>query len=519
MTKKNIYMLLCFLSILILFGCSVKSEPVKLFYYYFSACGACNESQKFYDMADSALEGIDNSKYEIITVNTFKEAMPESLRLFLEANGLKAEDMSYPMLTSGNNYITGLENIEKNMRELLQSSINGKSFSPGKDTREATEDLNGQEGGYKATPGAVDKNSSYFLYFYTSSCSACNNTEEFLKTLPGDYKLNIDAKLENSRLVIDHRNITQENNLVLLQSLFEYYDVPKDEREVPFMFYSKGYISGYDNIKNNIEKIISRGEALNFDYDRLNQKDNIKNLTPENIPGIFLTGLINGLNPCSISMLFLLLSLVISKKSNILKIGFSYVAGKMAAYLSFGLAAYNIITLIDSRVFRNVQYGISIFMILMSLILALLNFRDAYWSRKEMYNNVKMQLPGALRKYNHRIITFFAEKADSGWTVFAIFILGVIISLGEFLCTGQIYVATIVYLAQNTSQLGGTTVLSFILYVLAASLPLITLVILVNRTKRLLQISELVRKHMPLIKLIFGVTFLIFGLIFAAYIL
>lgn len=519
MNKKNIYILLCFLSILILFGCSVKSEPVKLYYYYFNACGACNESEEFYDMADSVLEGIDKSEYEIITVNTFKESMPESLKLFLEANSIKAEDVSYPMLTSGNNYITGLENIEKNMRELLLSSINKKSFSQGQGGRESTGNSYKQDGAYKSGPSKADKNSSYFVYFYTSSCRDCKNTENFLKTLSSGYKLNVGEKDVNSRLVIDHKNITQENNLALLQSLFVYYDVPKDKREVPVMFYSKGYISGYDNIKKNIEKIIIKGEALNFDYDRLSRENNIKNLTPENIPGIFLTGLINGFNPCSISMLFLLLSLVISKKSNILKIGFSYVAGKMAAYFSFGIAAYNIITIVDSTAFRNVQYGISIFMIIVSLILALLNFRDAYWARKEMYKNVKMQLPGSLRKYNHRIITFFAEKADSGWTVFVIFILGVIISLGEFLCTGQIYVATIVYLAQNTSGLAGITVFSFVSYVLAASLPLIILVVLINRTKKLLLISEFVRKYLPVIKVIFGVTFLIFGLIFVTYII
>lgn len=519
MKKRYVSLLLCFLSILTLFGCSVKSEPVKLYYYYFNACGACNESGKFYDMASSVLKGIDSSEYEIITVNIFKEAMPESLMLFLKANNMKAEDISYPMLTSGNNYIMGLEDIEKNMRELLLSSINKKSFSPDKKSKEPAINSPGQLNTRKGIQGTTDKDSSYFIYFNTSSCKDCNDTEEFLKTLSSGYKLDIEGKTVNSMLVIEHKNITEENNLALLQSLFEYYDVPEDKREVPVMFYSKGYISGYDHIKKNMEKIIIGGEALNFDYDRLNRENNIKSLTPENIPGIFLTGLINGINPCSISMLFLLLSLVISKKSNIFKYGFSYIAGKMAAYFSFGIAAYNIITVVDSTAFRNVQYGISIFMVIISLILAFLNFRDAYWARKEKYNNVKMQLPGSLRKYNHRLITFFAEKADSGWTVFVIFVLGVIISLGEFLCTGQIYVATIVYLAQNTSGLTGTTVLSFVIYILAASLPLIMLVILVNRTKRLLLVSEFVRKHLPVIKIIFGVTFLIFGLIFVTYII
>lgn len=519
MKTKSIFILLCFLSLLTFFGCSVKNEPTKLYYYYFNACGACNESEKFHEMASSALEGIDNSNYTIITVNTFKEAMPESLKLFLEANNMKAEDISYPMLVSENSYIMGLENIEKNMRDMLLSSIDKERFNTGKGSKEPTRNSFDQGVDDKGIPGMVDENSSYFVYFYTSSCKDCNNTQDFLKTLSADYELNISGKAENSRLVIDQRNITQENNLILLQQLFEYYDVPEDKREVPVMFYSKGYISGYDHIKENLEKEIISGEALNFDYDLLDKGINVKRLTYQNIPGIFLTGLINGINPCSISMLFLLLSLVISKKSNIIKFGFSYIAGKMAAYFSFGIAAYNIITVVDSAAFRNVQYGISILMIILSLVLALLNFRDAYWAKKEIYNNVKMQLPGSLRKYNHRIIASLAGKADSRWAVVIIFLLGAIISLGEFLCTGQIYVATIVYLVQNTSGLTGITVFSFILYVLAASIPLIILVILVNRTKQLLLVSEFVRKHLPVIKVIFGVTFLIFGFIFVTYII
>lgn len=519
MKKKNLCILLCFLSLLTFFGCSAKSKPVKLYYYYFNACGACDEGGKFLQTASSALKGIESSKYDIIMINVFKEASPESLRLFLKSNDLQAEDISYPMLISGNNYIMGLENIEKNMRGLLLNSIYNRSFSREQGSSEPATNSLDWASGFNGIKGAADKNSSYFVYFNTSSCSDCNKTRDFLETLSDGYKLNIGGKTVNSPLVIEHKNITQENNLVLLQSLFEYFNVPEDNREVPVMFYSKGYISGYDNIKNNVEKIIMGGEALNFDYDRLGQENDVKSLTPENIPGIFLTGLINGINPCSISMLFLLLSLAVSKKANILKFGFSYISGKMAAYFSFGIAAYNIITIVDSAEFRNVQYGISIFMVIMSLILALLNFRDAYWARKEIYTNIKMQLPGSLRKYNHRIITVFAEKADSSWAVFVIFILGVIISLGEFLCTGQIYVATIVYLAQNTSGLTGTTVLSFVLYVLAASIPLIMLVLLVNRTKRLLLVSEFVRKHLPVIKIIFGIAFLMFGLIFVTYII
>lgn len=517
--KKNICILLCTIFVITLSGCLQKNEPVKLYYYYFNACGACNEGGKFYDMADSALKGIDSSKYQIIAINVFKDTNPEPLRLFLKDNKLDKEDISYPILVAGSNYIIGYENIERGIRELVQSRIDNTDFKSVNGREKSLEGYQKQGDTDTDIPAAINKSDSYFVYFYTPSCNDCNSTQALLKTLAPVYSISVGGKTVNSSPVIEHKNIVEKNSLSQLENLFDYYHVPKDKREVPVMFYSKGYISGYKDIKKNMEKIIKEGQALNFDYSLINSKRDIDGLKPENIPGIFVTGLINGLNPCSISMLFLLLSLVISKKYSILKIGFSYIFGKMVAYFSFGIATYSIITIIDSPAFRNLQYGISLFMVIISLILALMNFRDAYWARKESYNNVKMQLPGSLRKHNHRIISYFAEKADSGWAVILIFVLGVIISMGEFLCTGQIYVATIVYLAQNTSHLTSMTVISFVSYVIAVSAPLIMLVILIYRTKRLLSISEFVRRHLPIIKIIFGLTFLVFGVIFLLYII
>lgn len=516
--RKYICALLFILTILTIAGCSGKREPVRMYYYYFNACGSCNESGKFYEMASSELKGIDSSDYEITTINIFKDSMPESLKLFLSDNSLNIEDISYPMLTAGRNYIIGQDEIKLGIRELLKGQIessvsayvNGKTNS----LKESPKQVAADDIGLKT----IEKSSSYFIYFYTSSCDDCNKTQGFIETIPRNYLLNDGDKTISSELLIDKKNITQQENLTLLQSLFDYYGVSENEREVPIMFYSKGYISGYTNIKNNIETVIKDEKALNFDISLLSLKSGANSLTVKKLPGIFLTGLINGLNPCSISMLFLLLSLVISKQENIIKVGLSYIFGKIVAYFSFGVATYSIISLIDSTVFKNLQFVVSTILVVLSLILALLNFRDAYYAKMEKYNDVKMQLPGILRKYNHKIIHYFMHRANSGLNVALVFILGVIISLGEFLCTGQIYVATIIYLFQNTKSMSGITVVSFILYVSAISVPLIVLVLLANKVKKLLVISEFIRKYLPLIKVLFGITFLMFGLLFLIYV-
>ncbi len=516
--KKYGYVLLFLLTILFIAGCSGKKEPVRMYYYYFNACGSCNESGKFYEMANAQLKGIDSSDYEIITVNIFKDSMPESLKQFLSDNSLRLEDISYPMLTSGKNYIMGQEEIKQGIRNLLKNQIDRSGPAVIKGNRNALKGYATQPSEEDSSSKTIQKTRSYFVYFYTSSCDDCKSTQGFFEALPQTYWVKDGEKTILSELRIDKKNITQRENLTQLQGLFEYYKVPQSEREVPILFYTKGYISGYSNIKNNFERVVKGGKALNFDISRLSLKDGVSGLTAGSLPGIFLTGLINGLNPCSISMLFLLLSLVISKQENILKVGFTYIFGKIVAYFSFGVATYSIISLVDSALFKKLQFFAGMLLVLLSLVLALLNFRDAYYAKKERYKDVKMQLPGILRKYNHMIIHYFLERTSTGVNLVLVFILGLIISLGEFLCTGQIYVATIIYLFQNTQNLTGITVASFVLYVSAIAIPLLVLVLLANRVKKLLLISEFIRKYLPLIKVLSGITFLVFSVLFFVYV-
>lgn len=47
-----------------------------------------------------------------------------------------------------------------------------------------------------------------------------------------------------------------------------------------------------------------------------------------------------GLNPCSVSMLLMLLSLIFMEKASVWKNGLLYLAGKYATYLAVGIVIY-----------------------------------------------------------------------------------------------------------------------------------------------------------------------------------
>jgi hypothetical protein len=94
-----------------------------------------------------------------------------------------------------------------------------------------------------------------------------------------------------------------------------------------------------------------------------------------------------------------------------------------------------------------------------------------------------------------------------------IFLLGVAVSAGEFLCTGQIYVATILYLLRAGGGGRSVAFVSLLSYTLAASIPPTLLVVFCYKGKQALALSEFTRQKMPLIKIANAVIFAAFAVI------
>jgi cytochrome c biogenesis protein CcdA len=93
----------------------------------------------------------------------------------------------------------------------------------------------------------------------------------------------------------------------------------------------------------------------------------------------------------------------------------------------------------------------------------------------------------------------------------AIFALGVLVSAGEFLCTGQIYLATILYLLRTNTGSLGLALSAFLCYTAAAALPPALLVILCHKGKQAMALSDFVRNRMPAIKIANTLFFALFA--------
>ncbi|OPZ93011.1 MAG: hypothetical protein BWY74_01322 [Firmicutes bacterium ADurb.Bin419] len=343
------------------------------------------------------------------------------------------------------------------------------------------------------------------IYFYSTTCSTCQKIEGYFKELSE----------ENANVEFIKYNIMKLENKSLMELYNKSYNVQeKDLGIVPVVFVKDTYFVGEKAIRNNLERIIKRNDNSKTRVIEQNNNNNfnsdIMRFSKLKLLGIVLSGLINGINPCSISMLLFFLSIVSFKRDKVLKFGFMFCVGKFLTFLLLGTFLYSFL----SKLNISWYYSFSkIFLLFIVIILVILNLQDFFRAKNEQYNRIKVQLPKILRKANHNLIKRAGNISNDKLLIFVSFSLGVIISLGDFLCTGQIYLATIITILHSVNELTVRAFIYLVIYGIAFIIPLLILNYLIYKGKEVFEMSDLIRQKLHVIKFFNALCFAIFGLI------
>lgn len=519
----------CVITIIYTLFIDKKVDKIKISYYYHSTCDSCQEDKKFYDLLNSeigmyaTLTDVDQEKpYDVAVYNTFAQANQERFEKMCQEMSIPKEKQQTPTVVINDSYLTGADEITAGLKlmYLEQASLAGIKVQKnpdiiGENSPLSTETTIGDTDNQAESGLTFDETDkpfsqvtpqkSHLVYFYTSSCADCQKVQETYQSLSPTYG--------NSQLSIDYKNILTTANLDLLYALFKEYKVPEQEQKVPIVFYEGGYLQGYEAINGQLVQDIERGKAQDFTgFEELitaeTAKEKAGNVT---VLSVILTGFVNGLNPCSISMILFLFSLLVAKNQNILKISIAYIVGKSISFVLIGIGIYFALGVMQSAVLSKVTTIIGIVLVIVCLVLFVMNLLDYISAKNEKYQNIKLQLPEFLRKANHNIIKKFTGNKGGAMLLIASFALGFILSIGEFLCTGQIYLATILSLFNSTQMSNLVAVMLFILYTLSMSIPFIIFAVIISKGKKVFLVSEKFRKLMPYVKLINAVIFLIFA--------
>jgi hypothetical protein len=164
--------------------------------------------------------------------------------------------------------------------------------------------------------------------------------------------------------------------------------------------------------------------------------------------GVTLFGLLDGINPCAITTLIFLISVLTMgqiRGRQLMTIGLTFC---LAAFLTYTLIGLGLLQTL--RALHGIRYLRDILdMALLIILLALAGFSfvDAFrFRRRPVAESVTLQLPDRLKACVHRLLR---EKLGKSATLTAVFGLGMLVTGIESVCTGQVYVPTLALIVKT----------------------------------------------------------------------
>lgn len=163
---------------------------------------------------------------------------------------------------------------------------------------------------------------------------------------------------------------------------------------------------------------------------------------------VIMAGLVDGINPCAFATIVFfitLLSVTGVRARRLLLVGFAFTLATFTTYLALGFGVFSVLKSLTA--YRLVAVFLRWAMALVLGVLAALSFRDAWrFHRTRQAAAVTLQLPHSLKKRIHQIMR---EGLSSGRLFLGSLVIGILVTLLESVCTGQVYFPTLVYLTEH----------------------------------------------------------------------
>lgn len=341
----------------------------------------------------------------------------------------------------------------------------------------------------------VGDDDTAMLLFVTGACENCSQAEDYINSI---------LTSEHYKLYI--YNIMEDENAAVIRKLMNLYEVPDNMQQVPLLFFKTGFLSGADSIRENaLGRLESREE--NGTWEKVTERvlDEKSEVRISKIK-LALTGFINGLNPCGISMLLMVLSVLLMSKKSFFKGSLTYLGGKFLTYLLLGFTFGLLFSVIEGRIFTAIRGVLNIFFAVLSLGFGIFYFIDFVHVLRKDYGKERLRLPERFRRWNHSKIKKLAEVKDRFWYPM-LFLLGAVISAGEFMCTGQVYLATLLYMARQNETFNGEIAGNLLTYLTAMCVPMLILTVFAAKGKNVMSASRFSLKLLPYIKLAYSIFF------------
>jgi len=214
------------------------------------------------------------------------------------------------------------------------------------------------------------------------------------------------------------------------------------------------------------------------------------------LPLVLVSAVLDSINPCAFSVLLLTIGFLFSVgklRSNMLRIGGVYIFGVFLVYILIGLGILQVMHLF------NTPHFMAKFGAVLLAVLGLINLINEYFPAFP----IKLKIPTA----SHRTMASLMERASLPTA----FLLGVIVGICEFPCTGGPYLMILGLLHDQTTFYAGLAHL--FLYNLIFVSPLVVILLIATEKSLFSKVEQWKKMNTSGMRLWSGVAMIILGII------
>lgn len=338
-------------------------------------------------------------------------------------------------------------------------------------------------------------------YFWGDGCSHCAELEPWLEKTLNEYG---DKVSFNSHETWKHPDEARK-----FTQLMRMYGISESEQGTPTILVNGKVLIGTKDIEEKLKGEIDAGIAappsspdkLLGSIDNGNQKQAVPSLSSDSasIKAIFLTALVDSINPCAIMVLVILLSsLIVYQKENrkrLIATAASFILAVYITYFAIGLGITHIVAS------AGVSQIVTLVVGFIAILVGLANLKDAFFYRK---GNWAIEIPQAWR-------TKMTQTIMKATSPIGAFVAGATVTMFELPCTGGPYLFGLSLISNSTYFWERISLLAF--YNIVFISPLVLIAALVIKGSLSIEKAEKMRNdNVKLMHLITGIVMVLVGI-------
>lgn len=365
---------------------------------------------------------------------------------------------------------------------------------------------------------AEDSQRRTLTVFYSPTCNNCHTVETQVIN-------DIEERYSGSITVI-RKDVNELDHYTELIGLREQYGVgPEEKFDLPVLFFNGAMLTSLSEIVREMPGLLAQSDPdippptqAEGEVDLLGR---FKRFHPVAIAS---AGLVDGINPCAFTVIVFFISFLALqgyRKRELVTIGLSFILAVFATYLAIGLGIFNF--LYELQGFWVVTRLLNCAVGIMSIGLGGFALYDiVVFLRSGKTEGMLLQLPTAVKQRIHSVVGHFyrrdaAEKTGSdparpslGRLIFSALATGFLVSLLEAVCTGQMYLPTIVFVLKS-GELRFRAFQYLLLYNVLFVVPLVIVFLLSLLGTTSADFARFMRRHLVFTKIIMAVIFFMLG--------